>query len=65
MCRAHLGAKCIGHVGPTTGEPGNSPLIRIVGVRGVPGLVGTVKVADPQMHNPHWGGWRRIGQRTG
>jgi hypothetical protein len=51
-----LWAKCIGHVGAATGEPGNSPLIGIVRVRGVPGLVGTVEVADPQMHDPHWSG---------
>jgi hypothetical protein len=40
-----LGAECFGHVGPATGEPGKSPLISILRVRGVPGLMGTVEVA--------------------
>jgi hypothetical protein len=53
------------HVGSPTCEPGYPPLLCVGRVSGVPRLVRTVKVADPEMHHPYRRRGGRVRQRTG
>ena len=66
---AVLGGQRLRHIGSPTGEGRDPPLVGVGGMGGVPGLVGPVEVADPEVHDPNrrcgWAARARPGQSDG
>ena len=63
--QAVLRPEGIGGVAPAAGEGSDAPLVGVRAVRGVPGLMGSMKVADAEVNHPNRGSGGRVRQRTG